>query len=116
MENLNRRGEWKLTDEEDDENRNDTTFDPIVNGNEVVTSTLTSDELTIARVATDRELLVESTEVNESVHEELNREDDENVVDVETRVTVVEGEESIHRELSTEVVVFTREHLFSHSG
>jgi hypothetical protein len=105
----------RLTDEENDENRDNATLDPIVNWDEVVASSLTSDELTVTRVSTDRELLVESSEVNEGVHEELNREDDEDVVDVETGVTVVEGEETIHGELSTEVVVFTREHLFSHS-
>lgn len=35
---------------------------------------------------------------------------------MESRVTVVEGEESIHGELSSEVVVLSREHLLSHSG
>jgi len=106
----------RLTDEEDDENRDNATLDPVVDGNEVVTSTLTTDELSITRVSTDRKLLVESSEVNERVHEQLNRENDEDVVDVETRVTIIEGEESIHGELSTEVVVFSREHLFSHTG
>lgn len=77
---------------------------------------MTTNELSITRVSTDGELLVESSEVNEGVHEELNRENDEDVVDVETRVTIVEGKESIHGELSTEVVVFAREHLFTHTG
>lgn len=105
-----------LTDEEDDEDRNDTTLDPVVDGDEVVATTLTADELTVTRVATDRELLVERSEVHKRVHEELHRENDEDVVDVESRVTVVEREESIHRELRAEVVVLAREHLLSHTG
>ena len=35
---------------------------------------------------------------------------------METRVTVVEGKESIHGELGSEVVVLSRKHLLSHSG
>lgn len=35
---------------------------------------------------------------------------------METRVTVVEREESIHWELSTKVVVLSRQHLLSHTG
>lgn len=85
------------TDKEDDENRNDRTFDPVVNGNEVVTSRLTTQELTRRSVLTDEEFLVHRPKVNERKHEELNRENDENVVDVESRVTVVESEESINR-------------------
>jgi hypothetical protein len=61
-------------------------------------------------------LLVERAKVDEGVHEELNGEDDEDVVDVETRVTVVEGEEAVHRELGAEVVVLAGEHLLTHTG
>ena len=39
-----------------------------------------------------------------------------NVVDVETRVSIVESQESIDRQLGTEVVVFSRKHLFTHTG
>lgn len=39
-----------------------------------------------------------------------------NVVDVETRVSIVEGQESIDRQLGTEVVVFSGKHLFTHTG
>jgi hypothetical protein len=39
-----------------------------------------------------------------------------NIVDVETRVTIVESQESINRQLGTKVVVFSRKHLLSHTG
>jgi hypothetical protein len=39
-----------------------------------------------------------------------------NVVDVETRVTIVEGQESIDGQLGSKVVVFSRQHLFTHTG
>lgn len=38
-----------------------------------------------------------------------------NVVDVETRVTIVEREEAVHGELSAEVVVFATKHLLAHA-
>lgn len=76
---------------------------------------MTSDELAVRRVSADRELLVEGAEEDEGEHEELDGEDDEDVVDVETGVAVVEGEEAVHGELRAEVVVFAREHLLSHS-
>lgn len=38
------------------------------------------------------------------------------VVDVETRVTVVESQEPVERQLGSEVVVFSRQHLFTHTG
>lgn len=38
------------------------------------------------------------------------------IVDMETRVTIVESQESINRQLGTEVVVFSRKHLLSHTG
>lgn len=104
-----------LTNEEDDEDGNDTTLDPRINRLEIVATTLASSELTIGSVSTNGEFLVEGTEVDEGEHEELNRGEDENVVDVESGVAVVEGKETIHGELGTEVVVLSREHLFSHS-
>ena len=35
---------------------------------------------------------------------------------METGVTVVEGEEPVHRELGAEVVVLSRQHLLAHAG
>ena len=114
---LSSRGKWRgRTDEENQENRNDRSLNPIVDRDEIVASSLSTDKLSIGGVSTNGELLVESTEENESKHEKLDGENDEDVVDVEPRMTVIEGEESIDGKLSTEVVVFSREHLFSHSG
>lgn len=104
-----------LTDEEDDEDGDDASLDPVVDGDEVVASSLSSDKLPVARVLADRKLLVERAEEDEGEHEELDGEDDEDVVDVESRVAVVEGEEAVHGELGAEVVVLAREHLLSHS-
>jgi hypothetical protein len=39
-----------------------------------------------------------------------------NIVDMETRMTIVESQESINRQLGTKVVVFSRKHLLSHTG
>lgn len=67
-------------------------------------------------VFADFDLAVQCAEEHHGEYKQSNREDDENVVDVETGVAVIEGQESIHRQLSTKVVVFTRQHLFSHTG
>ena len=39
-------------------------------------------------------------------HKDLDRENDEDVVDVETRVCVVECEETVYGKLTSKVVVF----------
>ena len=49
-------------------------------------------------------------------NEHLDREDDHHVVDLESRMTVVEREEPIDGELGTEVVVLSTEHLFTHTS
>jgi hypothetical protein len=46
---------------------------------------------------------------------DLDGNDNKNVIDVETRVTVVEREEPVHRELGAQVVVLAGEHLFAHA-
>jgi hypothetical protein len=48
-------------------------------------------------------------------HEPLNRVDDEDIVDVEARMSVVERQEPVERELRAEVVVLAAEHLLAHS-
>ena len=48
-------------------------------------------------------------------HEDLDRIDDQDVVDLETRVTIIERQESIHRELGAQVVVFSTKELFTHT-
>ena len=50
-----------------------------------------------------------------SDHEDLNRVDDQDVVDVETGVRVVEGEETIEGQLGSKVVVLSAELLFTHT-
>lgn len=47
---------------------------------------------------------------------DLDGGDDEDVVDVESRVAVVECEEAVHGQLRAEVVVLSREHLLAHTG
>ncbi len=48
-------------------------------------------------------------------HEDLHRQDDQDVVDMEPRMTVVERQESIDRQLRAHIIVFSTEHLFSHT-
>ena len=50
-----------------------------------------------------------------SDHEDLNGVDDQDVVDVETGVRVVEGEETIEGQLGSKVVVLSAELLFTHT-
>lgn len=100
--------QWDESDPEDQEDRDDTSLDPSEDGLQIVTSRLTWKDVAVAVVMTDPELLVECTEEDEGKHEDLNRAHDEDVVDVETRVTIVESQESIDRKLGTEVVVFSR--------
>ena len=49
-------------------------------------------------------------------HKDLNRQDDQNVVDLEPRVGVVEGQETVDGELRAEVIVLSAQHLFAHPG
>ena len=48
--------------------------------------------------------------------EDLDRQDDKHVVDVETGVAVVERQEAIDGQLRAEVVVLATEHLLTHTG
>ena len=45
----------------------------------------------------------------------MHRQNDHDIVDVETRVTIVERQETIHGQLRTKVVVFTRQNLLAHT-
>ena len=47
--------------------------------------------------------------------EDLDRQNDEHVVDVEPRVAVVERQETVDGELRAEVVVLATEHLLAHT-
>jgi hypothetical protein len=104
------------SDEEDDKDREDTSFNPLVRWREVVTTGLSRQNITILVVFADGQLVVEGSEIRKNEHEELDRKNDENVVDMETGMTVVEGQESVDRELSSEVVVFSTKHLLSHTS
>ena len=50
-------------DEEDQENRLNATLDPVENGNQVVTTWLTGENIALGIHLTDGKLLVQSTEV-----------------------------------------------------
>jgi hypothetical protein len=45
----------------------------------------------------------------------LYRENDQHIVDLESRVAIIECQEVINRQLCTQVVVFTTEHLLPHT-
>jgi hypothetical protein len=123
-----KRNEGDPDNEPDGDN---TSLDPREDGSQVVTSRLTGQDITVRVVSTDTKLTVECTEEDQSQHNDLNRQHDKlvishdpadeetqayDVVDVETRMTIVESQESINRQLCTEVVVFSRKHLFTHTG
>lgn len=103
-------------DPEDEEDRDDASLDPRENRLQVVTAALAGKDITVRVVLAHQELLVERAEENEGEHEHLHRAHDKDVVDVETGVTIVEGEESIDRKLCAEVIVLSRQHLLSHTS
>lgn len=106
----------KEVDEEDKQDADDGSLNPLEDWVQVVAALLTRDQTAIVVVSAERDFTGESTQVEKSQHEDLDRQDDEDVVDVETGVTVVESEESVQRKLTAKVVVLATEHLFSHTG
>lgn len=92
---------------EHDEDGDDTPLDPFEHWDKVVTTTLTRKDVTTRRVSADGKLLVKSTEEYEGKHEDLDRHHDQNVVDVETGVTIIESQESIDRKLGAQVVILS---------
>ena len=108
--------EWQEGDEEDDENRDDASLNPLVNGDQVVATGLSGSNLSVRVVPTDEQFLVHRTQEGQNDHEHLNREDNQDVVDVESRMTVVECKEPIDRQLRSQVVVLSTEHLLSHTS
>lgn len=48
--------------------------------------------------------------------ENLDGKNDHHIVDLESRVTIVEREEPVDGELGTEVIVLSTEHLLTHTG
>ena len=59
--------------------------------------------------------MLERSQVEEGDHEQLDGQHNEHVVDVEAGMRVVEGEESVQRELGTEVIVLPGQHLLAHT-
>ena len=105
-------------DEEDDGDGDNAAGDPILDGLQVGTSVGSErigDEKVLVEVADDG-LVPQGAEIDEDKHEELDRQDDDQVVNVEAGMGVVEGQEAVERELGSEVVVFSREHLLAHAG
>lgn len=83
----------------DDHDRNDTTLDPVDDGNKLVAadgSTGIGDRSASPELA-KRDFMNDGAEVDQNQHEKLHREDNEQVVDVETWMCVVEGQETIQR-------------------
>lgn len=91
-------------DEEDDKNRDDASLDPVIDRNEIVAAILIADELTIRGVSADEETSVHCAKKGEDNHEKLHGGDDEDVVDVEARMCVVEGQETIKGQLRAKIV------------
>lgn len=84
-------------DKEDDEDGNDASLDPLVDGDQVVTTGLAGSDLAVRIVSTDEQLLVHGTQKGQDDHEYLDRQNDQDVIDVETGVSIVESEEPVNR-------------------
>ena len=48
-------------------------------------------------------------------NEDLHRQNDQNVVDVETGLSIIERQEPVNRKLRTQITVLLTEHLFTHT-
>ena len=121
-------------DHEYQEDTDNAMVDPVEDRVEIVAASLSVQRLAGARVLANCEFRVKSAEedhcgkkgcissllgkekIRTSHDEELYRQDDEHVVNVETGVTVVERQETVDGELRAEVVVLATEHLFTHAG
>ena len=106
------------SEEEDEENGENAAVDPIQKSVGVGAASgeegIGDGDIAVV-LAADR-LMTQYADVNAAKHEELDREHNEHVVQVETGMGVVEGQETIEGELSSEVVVLAREHLFTHTS
>ncbi|EEQ37579.1 hypothetical protein CLUG_01701, partial [Clavispora lusitaniae ATCC 42720] len=58
----------------------------------------------------------QSVQVSQNQHKTSQRQSNKQVIDMETRVTVVEGQESVQWQLSRQVVVFSGQHSFTHTS
>ena len=105
-------------DEEHDEDGNNATLHPVHEGNSVSAASGHHGigDGDVAVVSARNGLVAESSQVEQTPHQTLNGQHDEQVVDVETRVSVEERQEAIQRKLSAEVVVLAREHLLTHTS
>ena len=111
-------GQGDEGDEEDDEDGDNATLDPVHERDGVGAPSRHHriGDWHVAVVHASNRLVAEGSQVQQAPHEALHRQHDEQVVDVEARVSVEEGQEAIQRELSAEVVVFTGQHLLSHTS
>ena len=83
--------------EKDNEDRDDTTEDPIKDGSNVGTPSW-EDRIRrrlVSIIIADDGFVSKCSQIDETDHEHLDREDDEQVVDVEAGVSIVEREETI---------------------
>ena len=105
-------------DEEDDEDGQTAASHPVQNRTKVGTTgrlERVGDGYVLVVVTHDG-LVTERPQVDQTDHEQLYRQDDEHVVDVEARMGVVEGQEPIERQLRAQVIILAREHLLAHAG
>lgn len=110
---------------------NDAPLYPIIDRDKIVAARWNAEVVSGRIVLTDIDLAVERAEEDKDKDKQSDREDDQDVVDVKARMSIIESlssnqtrssqsfdthQEAIHRQLSSEVVVFTRQHLFAHAG
>lgn len=105
-------------DEENDEDGDNAALDPVEDRYQVHASSRLQSvgDGNVLVVLAEDDFVTQGTEVDQAEHEELYGHHDESVVDVETRVSIVEGQEAVQRKLSAEVVVLTGKHLLTHTS
>ena len=125
--------QWQESNHEYQEDTVDATLDPIEDGLKIVTSRLVGYELALRVVLANCQFLVERSEEDhcqKSLSDEiisphltsltrdnkhLDRQNDQDVVDLETRVTIVECQESVDGKLRAQIIVLATENLFAHT-
>ncbi|KAH3665928.1 hypothetical protein OGAPHI_004117 [Ogataea philodendri] len=110
--------QWNKSNEEHNENGQCVTSNPVDGWHQLVASQWVLDvgDWLVSVVKTQDRFVRKSSQVNQGEHEQLKRQLNEQVVDMETQVSIVEREESVQWELSTQVVVLSRKHLLSHTS
>jgi len=111
-------GQGNERDEEHNEDRHNAAVDPVDYGDQISTvggqKRIRDGQVRVE--ATGDGFVLESAKVDQNNHEHLHGKHNEHVVKMEPRVSIVERQEPIQRQLSTEIIVLARQHLLTHTS